>query len=148
MLKLYFSAFAGRTATDPRFNEDPTPCKCGHPNLSSRHIIEQCPIFDQRQKIWNGHAAPPNLTSDMLLDKEWGSEVREFAKKTGLGFRSELIWNSERTEQEFMEEAEEFETGIFEYFQRNTNDQTELYLIAFNYLYFPLLFFFCYFTMT
>jgi hypothetical protein len=43
-----------------------------------------------------------------------GSKVREFAKKTGLGFRSELIWNSERTEQEFMEEAEEFETGIFE----------------------------------
>jgi hypothetical protein len=35
-----------------------------------------------------------------------------FAKKTG--FRSELIWNSERAEKEFMEEAEEFETGIFE----------------------------------
>jgi hypothetical protein len=39
---------------------------------------------------------------------------RDFAKKTGLGFRSELIWNSERTEQELMEEAKEFETGIFE----------------------------------
>jgi hypothetical protein len=50
----------------------------------------------------------------MLLDKEWRSKVRGFSKKTGLGFRSELIWNSERTEQEFMEEAEEFETGMFE----------------------------------
>jgi hypothetical protein len=68
--KAIFSGFAGRTVTDPRFNEYPTPCKCGHPDLSSRHIIEQCPIFDQRrQKIWNGHAAPPDLTSDMLLDK-------------------------------------------------------------------------------
>jgi hypothetical protein len=99
--KAIFSAFAGRTATGPRFNEDPTPSKCGHPDISSRHIIEQCPLFDQRrQKIWNGHAAPPNLPIDMLLDKEWGSRVRDFAKKTGLGFRSELIWNSERTEKE------------------------------------------------
>jgi hypothetical protein len=40
--------------------------------------------------------APPNLTSKMLLDKGWGSKVRDFAKKTGLGFRSELIWNNER----------------------------------------------------
>jgi hypothetical protein len=51
----------------------------------------------------------------MLLDKEWGLKVRDFAKKTGLGFRSKLIWNSERTEQELMEEAEELETGIFEF---------------------------------
>jgi hypothetical protein len=50
----------------------------------------------------------------MLLDKEWGSKVRDFAKKIGLGFCSELIWHSERTEQELIEEAEEFETGIFE----------------------------------
>jgi hypothetical protein len=50
----------------------------------------------------------------MLLDKEWGSEVRDFAKKTGLGFRSELARNSEHTGQELMEEAEEFETGISE----------------------------------
>jgi hypothetical protein len=50
----------------------------------------------------------------MLLGKEWGSKVRDFAKKTGLGFRSELIWNNERTKQELMEEAEEFQTGIFE----------------------------------
>jgi hypothetical protein len=50
----------------------------------------------------------------MLLDTEWGSKIRDFAKKTGLGFRSELIWNSERTKQEFMEEAAEFETRIFE----------------------------------
>jgi hypothetical protein len=50
----------------------------------------------------------------MFLDKEWRSKVRDFTKKTGLDFRSELIWNCERTEQELMEEAEEFETGIFE----------------------------------
>jgi hypothetical protein len=112
--KAIFSAFAGRTATDPRFNKDSTPCKCGHPDLSSRPIIEQCPIFDQRrQKIWNGHEAPPNLTSDMLLDKEWGSKVR-VCQENWTRFSLELIWNSERTGQEFMEEAEEFETGIFE----------------------------------
>jgi hypothetical protein len=105
-----FSAFAGRAATDPRFNEDPTPCKCGHPDLSSRHIIEQCPILTEKTENMERACSPPNLTSGMLLDKEWGSKVRDFAKKTGLGFRSELIWNSECTEQEFMEEAEEFET--------------------------------------
>jgi ribonuclease HI len=53
-----FSAFAGRTATDPRFNEDPTPCKCGHPDLSSRHIIEQCPIFDQRRQKYGTSMQP------------------------------------------------------------------------------------------
>jgi hypothetical protein len=46
-----------------------------------------------------------------------------------------------------MEEAEEFETGIFEYyFHGNIHDQ-ELYLIAFNYLYFPLLFSFVIFLL-
>jgi hypothetical protein len=50
----------------------------------------------------------------MLLVKELGSKVRHFAKKTGPGFPSVLIWNSERTEQELIQEAEEFETGIFE----------------------------------
>jgi hypothetical protein len=30
--------------------------------------------------------SPPTLTRDMLLGKEWGSRVRDFAKKTGLGF--------------------------------------------------------------
>jgi hypothetical protein len=98
---------------------DPTPCKCNTADISSKHIIESCPLFEHaRSKIRLGHLTPPVFTNESVLDKEWGPSMLVFLKETGLGFKKELNWSTPVSDPPHTESDssgdESFEVGDFE----------------------------------
>jgi hypothetical protein len=115
---VYFRTYSGRTDIDPRHEHEATRCKCSAAGLSSDHIIEYCPLFDQaRSCVRAQYLTPPVLMKETILDENWGPGIRKFVKKTGLGFKSELRWPKQDLEYDSEPESDgkdEFEVGEFE----------------------------------
>lgn len=112
-----FRTYCSRTEIDTYPGQQPKLCRCQHGDLSSQHIIADCPIFEgARGRLTHGHATPPPLTAALVLDKEWGPKMHKFLESTGVGFRKELKWNQKKQEndEEDDTDSEEFQVGMFE----------------------------------
>ena len=91
--RLAFRVYCGRTDLDPLKWGNPTPCRCGAEAVSSKHIVEECPLFDKlRDKIRGTAITPPNITVEMAIDPDWYEPLLRFIKDSGIGSRSEPLW--------------------------------------------------------
>ena len=110
-----FKIYAARTEVDTRPGEDSSQCRCGTADMSSSHILADCPLFDHlRDKVFRGHAAPPKLTNDLILDEKWGPSVREFCKACGLGWGRTLRWDHDLIDHDAEASDDGFAVGAFE----------------------------------
>lgn len=86
--------YAGRTATDGLRNADPVPCRCEMANLSANHILTECRLMDvARREIAKAFPKGEQLTSSIAIQPKYVTLVSNFARKTGLGYRSELRYD-------------------------------------------------------
>jgi ribonuclease HI len=82
-----FRVYCGRTEIDPKHGEEAAVCKCQSAEISSKHILGHCPLFDHaRSRLSKPNELPPIFTNDLVLDKEWGAAVRKFLGETRWGF--------------------------------------------------------------
>jgi hypothetical protein len=88
-----FKIYCGRTSADPLQWKEPVQCRCETDTLSSKHLIQRCPLFDrQRDKIRGSQITPPQLSNSSILDPDWHQPLLQFAKETGLGDGKDLKW--------------------------------------------------------
>ena len=119
-----FRIYCRRTNIDPLPWEAPSLCRCGLANISSKHIIENCPLFDNlRDRIHGTHIVPPQISNTSILDPEHHAQVIKFVRETGLGSARGLNWpnrsplgeaRGDDTESESEDSGEAFQVGEFE----------------------------------
>jgi hypothetical protein len=117
-----FKVFCGRTGIDTLPWENETTCKCNTAPISSKHIIEDCPLFDrERNQIRGSHLTPPRFTNALIFDPEWHEPMAKFINAIGLGEKKELRWphNNDSTivtnqQDNGLNDENSFQVGIFE----------------------------------
>jgi hypothetical protein len=88
-----FRVYSGRTDIDPLPWEEPQPCRCGAGALTSKHVVESCPLFDNlRDRIRGPNIAPPQITNTSILDSDKHQKIMEFIRAVGLGSGGGLKW--------------------------------------------------------
>jgi ribonuclease HI len=115
-----FQVYCGRTKVDPRHGEEAVMCKCQDAEISSKHILGQCQLFDRlRSRMTQRNELPTHISNNMVLEKEWGAAMRKFLEQTRLGFSENLRYETVKfpeqddisTEEDVLEN---FEVGMFE----------------------------------
>ena len=113
-----FRVYCGRTQIDPRHGEEQQNCRCSAVEISSKHLIGSCPLLDgPRNQLRARQLTPPELTNELVLDKEWGPRIFQFMQKTGLGFTKDLNWNNDKPRSDEVDgtvTGEDFDVGTFE----------------------------------
>ena len=83
--------FAGRTPSDPYQGVDPDECECGTDDLSSLHLLTECPLLaEARQPILERLPAGVSLSPSLAIEPRYTRLFANFAKSTGLGIRASL----------------------------------------------------------
>jgi ribonuclease HI len=116
LARAIFRVYCGRTDIDPRHGQEPTICKCNDAEISSKHIIGHCSLFENaRNRMRNNSVVPAIFTNEMILDPEWGPRMINFLRATRLGFGENLKWeNSVGNSIDTLSEEEDFNVGAFE----------------------------------
>jgi hypothetical protein len=69
-----------------------TRCRCNSADISSKHLIAQCPLlYSIRGRVLRHTQIIP--TKEMILDEETGPRLRMIAQIAGLGYGPELRWS-------------------------------------------------------
>jgi ribonuclease HI len=111
-----FKVYCGRTSIDPLQTFEPSQCKCQAGELSSKHIIGHCELFENaRGRLRGSEVTPAVFTNELVLDPTWGPRLVQFMSQTRLGFSAELNWDETTSlAHEQNSEESDFEVGFFE----------------------------------
>ena len=86
-----FRIFAGRTPSDPNQGAEKIPCDCGVSDISSQHLLMECPQLDEPRKRLVGRLpADTVLTPSLAIQKQFTAHFVKFIRETGLGARAKL----------------------------------------------------------
>jgi ribonuclease HI len=108
-----FKIFAGRTPSDPYQGEEKIPCDCGASDISSQHLLMECPQLDEpRKRLVERLPAEITLTPSLAIQKQFTAHFVRFIRETGLGARATIKLNQNAPDSVADSDQEELEVDL------------------------------------